>query len=199
MEIKIFDVSHSFCALVIADSGNVALFDCGHNQKTGFRPSHYLPSIGVRRINQLIIQNFDEDHVSDLPNVLQAVLIVDVLTRNDTVPESYLRRLKQQTGFVGRAMEAALGLHSTYTSEVTMPPNFASIKLNTFFNSYPLFTDINNLSVLSFIEFDGMEVTFTGDLEKAGWQELLKDYWVRSHLERTNIFIASHHGRESRY
>jgi len=31
MEIKIFDVSHGFCALLVADNGNVALFDAGHN------------------------------------------------------------------------------------------------------------------------------------------------------------------------
>ena len=46
MRIHIFDVSHGFCALLVADNGNVMLFDCGHNETTGFRPSKYLTDSG---------------------------------------------------------------------------------------------------------------------------------------------------------
>jgi beta-lactamase superfamily II metal-dependent hydrolase len=38
---------------------------------------------------------------------------------------------------------------------------------------------------------------FTGDLEKAGLAELLKNPDFRQALQATNVYIASHHGRES--
>ncbi|MDP8213432.1 MAG: hypothetical protein P9X22_09145 [Candidatus Zapsychrus exili] len=75
MEIKIFDVSHGFCAYLIADNGNVMLFDCGHNEGAKFYPSEYLIKNGCKGIEQLIIQNFDQDHVSDLPNLRKALPI----------------------------------------------------------------------------------------------------------------------------
>ncbi len=69
MEIRIFDVAHGFCAYVIADNNNVMLIDCGYNEGTGFRPSDYLVRDSCTGIKLLIVSNFDEDHVSDLPNV----------------------------------------------------------------------------------------------------------------------------------
>lgn len=69
MEITIHDVGHGFCASVIGNHGNVLLVDVGHDQTTGFPPSQYLPAVGITGIDQLIVSNFDADHVSDLHNV----------------------------------------------------------------------------------------------------------------------------------
>lgn len=62
-------MSHGFCAYVVADNGNVILVDCGHDG-ANFRPSTYLRNSGCTGIESLIISNYDEDHVSDLPNIL---------------------------------------------------------------------------------------------------------------------------------
>lgn len=40
---------------------------------------------------------------------------------------------------------------------------------------------------------------FPSDIETAGWQEFLKDQSFLNYLRRTNILIASHHGREGGY
>lgn len=97
MEINIFDVSHGFCAYLVADNDNVMLFDCGHNEQTGFRPSTHLLRSGCRGIEHLIIQNFDEDHVSDLDNLLSA-LPVQVFFRNRSIPAQSLLSMKASTG-----------------------------------------------------------------------------------------------------
>ena len=76
---------------------------------------------------------------------------------------------------------------------------FPNIDFKVFYNTYPLFTDTNNLSLVTFIHCDNFVIVFPGDLEKSGWQELLKNVSFRINLEKVNIFVASHHGRESGY
>src|SRR4030042_2928941 len=198
MELKIFDVSLSFCAYLIADNGNVIVFDCGHNEQTGFRPSIYLPRAGCRAIEHLIIHNFDEDHVSDLDNLL-CVLPVRVFFRNRSLPPDSLKFMKRVAGPLTPAMSAAIGLHSEYVHEVAAPPEFPGIEFRCFCNDYPIFQDTNNLSIVSFVHYDGMGIIFPGNLERAGWRELLKNPDFRAPLNRVNIFVASHHGRESGY
>lgn len=198
MEIKIFDVSHGFCAYLVADNGNVMLFDCGHNEKTGFRPSIYLPQSGCRGLEYLIIQNFDEDHVSDIDNLLR-VLPVQVFCRNRSISPETLLSIKRAVGPLTPAMRATIDLHNGYVHPVTEPPEFVGLELVNFYNEYPTFQDTNNLSIVSFIHYDGMGIVFPGDLERPGWKELLKNADFCAHLNRVNIFVASHHGRESGY
>lgn len=198
MEIMIFDVSHGFCAYLIADNGNIMLFDCGHNERTGFRPSSYLESRGCTGIEHLIIQNFDQDHVSDLPNILRG-LPVGTFFRNRSISPEQLLALKKESGPLTSAMEEAIEIHRSYVLPVQNPPLFPNIEFECFHNSYPIFTDTNNLSLVSFVHYDGMGVVFTGDLETAGWQNLLKEPSFCAHLRRVNVFIASHHGRVNGY
>jgi len=198
MEIRIFDVSHGFCAYLIADNGNVMLFDCGHNEETGFRPSTWLQGRGCTGIEHLIIQNFDQDHVSDLPNVLARIPITRFF-RNQSFTPQQLSAMKLESGPLTAAMQAAITMHDRYIHPIAIPPPFPNIDFQTFCNPYPSFTDTNNLSLVSFVVYDGMSIVFPGDLEKAGWDELLKNSTFRAYLARTNIFVASHHGRTTGY
>ena len=174
------------------------LFDCGHNEQTGFRPSNYLPSHGCTGIEHLIIQNFDQDHVSDLPNVF-AKLPVTLFFRNRSFTADQLTAMKLESGPLTNAMQSAIAMHGTYIHTCTNPPPFPNIDFTMFHNNYPTFTDTNNLSLVSFVVYDGIGIMFSGDMEIAGWTELLKNASFRAYLAKTNIFIASHHGRTSGY
>jgi beta-lactamase superfamily II metal-dependent hydrolase len=198
MEIRIFDVTHGFCAYLIGDNGNVMLFDCGHNGRTGFRPSDYLPAHGCTDIEHLIIQNFDQDHISDLSNLMR-VLTVQRFFRNQSISADQLQSIKEKAGPITTSMQTAIDMHRDYIYPVKNPPVFPSTEFKTFWNSYPTFVDTNNLSVVSFIHYDGMGMVFPGDLEKEAWNELLKRESFRDHLRRVSIFVASHHGRENGY
>lgn len=198
MKFQIFDVSHGFCGYLISDNGNVMLFDCGHNDRTGFRPSEYLPEKGCTAIERLVIQNYDEDHVSDLPNLREA-LPIQVLRRNKSMEPKTLETVKKESGPITPAMESTIDMARQYSQDVINPPLFLNIEYSTFYNTYPEFTDTNNLSVVSFIHYDGMGIISPGDLEKAGWLKLLEIESFRNNLKKVNIFIASHHGREGGY
>ena len=152
MEIRIFDVAHGFCAYIIADNNNVILVDCGHNAGSGFRPSAYLSSNGCTGIEKFIVSNYDEDHLSDLPN-LRRLLPIEVLHRNTSMDVDQLRRLKLLGGPIAPGMEAMLSMIGTYNSTVTNPPEFPGIELAFFSNPYPTFEDSNNLSLVTFLHY----------------------------------------------
>jgi beta-lactamase superfamily II metal-dependent hydrolase len=198
MKIQIFDVSHGFCAYLIADNRNVVLFDCGHNERTGFRPSQYLPRSGCTAIEKFIITNYDEDHISDLCDLLD-LLPIEVLTCNRSISVEQLERLKLENGPLTNNMKRLISMITGYSNTDYIPPDFSGIEHNVFYCSYPLLTDTNNLSLVSFIHYDGVGIIFPGDIEKKGWEELLKQERFRDNLRRTHFFVASHHGRENGY
>ncbi len=199
MEIRIFDVEHGFCALVIADNNNLMLFDCGYNQKTGFQPSNYLLSKNCTRIEQLLISNFDEDHLDNLPH-LYNYFDIRTLTINPSITPRELYHLKLRTGgSIAPGMDALLKMMKNYTPTIFGLPDFAGIQLVHFCNKFPEFEDTNNLSLVSFLHYGDIHIVFPGDIEKKGWLHLLLDQKFRAHLSSVNIFIASHHGRESGY
>lgn len=198
MEINIFDVTHGFCAYIVADNGNVMLIDCGYNQGTGFRPSTYLRSRGCNGIEWFIVSNYDEDHLSDLPN-LRANFPIQRLYRNTSISTDELRRLKLRGGSLGPGMRELLEMLGSSPQNTADPFEFPGIEMATFLNPYPTFDDTNNLSLVTFLHYRDIHIIFPGDLEKSGWEALLKDWSFRRHLDRVNIFVASHHGRESGY
>lgn len=71
------------------------------------------------------------------------------------------------------------------------------VACSAFGNSYPDFTDTNNLSFTVFIKYGGFKILFPGDMEKDGWQALLTKPAFVQELAGTDILVASHHGREN--
>src|SRR4051794_27331829 len=111
MQIRIFDVEHGGGAPVTADTGGQMLIDCGHNGTPGWRPSTYFRSYGVGHLEQLIITNYDEDHASDLANLVRVVSI-DFLMTNPSVSGYDLKKLKN-IGGIGPGIEYLANMKNT--------------------------------------------------------------------------------------
>jgi beta-lactamase superfamily II metal-dependent hydrolase len=197
MKIQIFDVEHGGCALVTADTFARILIDAGHNATSDWRPSKYLTDLGVGHLEQLVITNYDEDHASDLANLL-GVVSVRVLTTNPSVTSSDLKKLKN-IGGIGQGIEALVGLKAQYTFSVSEPgPDFGNLSLQYFWNRYPEnFEDENNLSLVVILRAHGLTICFPGDMEVAGWKNLLKNVDFVKAIGEVNAFVASHHGRQN--
>lgn len=196
MVVQFFDVAHGFYAAVFTENHKLLLVDCGKNDDTGFLPSSHLYAAGWRIISGLIIQNFDQDHVSDLNNILR-LFNVEIFYRNRTVPPEFLRVLKLLGGGITAQMGSAISLHQTFNTPVVLPPDYGGTTFRFYFNKYPEFTDTNNLSMITFMDYDGMRIAFTGDMEVDGWRALLQNPMFALELGSVNIFVASHHGREN--
>lgn len=200
MRFQILNVGHGFCAYAVADNGNLMLFDCGHNGKDSvvFRPSSYLYHSGFRSIELLFITNYDQDHISDLPQLCH---YFDILTlyRNKSIQPIQLRGIKEQSGAISNAMEKLLDMMSMYVAPVASPPEFPNIEYQCFHNYYPDFQDTNNLSLVTFLSLGNFMFLIPGDMEEPGWKKLLANREFCSFLKQVDVFIASHHGRESGY
>ncbi len=195
MRFEILNVEHGFCAYALGLDGGAFLFDCGHGAT--IRPSTYLPMQGITRIRSLFVTNYDEDHISDLPNICQ-VLNIESMTRNDSMTSAQIYSLKAKP--TSAAMNELLRMINFFTKRLTLEElAIPGLSVNIFYNHYPMFTDTNNLSLLTFLDVGSMSFVLGGDLERPGWLSLLQNPQVRDHLKRVDVFVASHHGRQNGY
>jgi beta-lactamase superfamily II metal-dependent hydrolase len=196
MRIDIHDVGHGHCAVVTAPDGTRIMIDCGSDGGKAWWPSiHYYRQY----IDLLVLQNLDEDHVQDLPDMWSNVTLGGIFT-NPTISAPALRYMKPQ------GMRA--GVEFTHRLLNAFQPGVVSGRLPldrggpvsawSAWNRYgDDFTDTNNLSVATFVTYGSFTALFTGDLEKAGWRRLLTNPLVRRALPSVKVLVASHHGRES--
>lgn len=192
MRLQVFDVEHGFCALA-EQAGATMMFDCG--QGSWFRPSTYIRSHGLV-IDELLLSHRHEDHLSELEALLEGGL-VRVVRWNGSMPQPepnpFLRLLTN-----GRAVNAFESFRAS-SLPVYAAPSLPGVSLRTFCLSHWRTTNENDLSVVTFLQYGSTRIAIPGDLEKAGWREHLRNPAFRDALYGTDIFIASHHGRENGY
>jgi hypothetical protein len=167
---------------------------------TGWRPSEELRKRGVTTIDRLIVSNYDEDHLSDLPNIVGKIYIADVFT-NRTVTTTALRRMKAAAGGIGNGLSKLIHLLEN-EAHTFKPRPIEGVYIEHFWVIYnPLapIQDTNNLSLVTFVSCGGLHVIFPGDIESPAWEVLLGNNSFRTHLKQVNVFVASHHGREAGY
>jgi beta-lactamase superfamily II metal-dependent hydrolase len=194
----IFNVGHGFCAYATTPGEVDILFDCGYDDDLMFYPSTYFSDRNISHIHNLTISHFDQDHISDLESLRETIKF-DGISRNKSIPADFIKRQKRNQGGITSAMAVAIEMHSEWTSPLSISPNYGGVQVRRFYNDYPAFTDFNNLSLVTFLEYQGCGIVVPGDLEGAGWKMLLENSTFCECLKRTNYFIASHHGRNEGY
>ena len=193
MQIDIFDVEHGQCSVITCLNGQKILVDTGHNAATGWRPSVAFRGQYFARV---LITNVDEDHMSDFAGIQEQCSFQGIWHNNNLTPD-IIRKLKQEYG-MGRGVEAfAEFLDGSVSLGDTELVGLGGVEVVQYYNSYPAFTDENNLSAVYFVHYGNFSIAFTGDIEKAGWDALLEQPGFKEQLQRVSIFMASHHGREN--
>ncbi len=184
MNFTILDVGHGSCSYAQDSNGALLVFDCGHKSEPEVRPSTVLPGAGRAGscVERLFISNFDEDHISDLSR-LNERFSVKCLQRNTSLTGQQLRALKERGGPLSDAMRELIGMHVVYTGpdEALPTPN---ITWETYNNTYPEFSETNDLSMVTVLNINGLRVLLPGDLERTGWLALLRDAGFRAGLSR---------------
>ncbi|WP_419600925.1 hypothetical protein, partial [Thiolapillus sp.] len=107
IKVKVNNVGHGLCISLIHENGKVMLWDCGHNEDC--RPSVFLPRSGISEIGVFFVTNYDEDHISDLPE-LRRKLHISTLHRNRSISKEQLISLKRQSGPISPAMVSMLDM-----------------------------------------------------------------------------------------
>lgn len=199
MRVEIFDVELGQCAMIHCPSGKKVMVDTGHNTAKRWYPSEHFRGQPIER---LIVSNFDEDHVSDLEDVMTNCN-VQALCWNGEVNSARLAAMKAQGGmgpgiqYLHRWLQQVEG-PSGLTPQ---PADLGGVQIQHYANPYGFldgqFTNTNNLSLVSFVSYVGFTILFPGDLETAGWKSLLQNRAVQDELRKVTVLVASHHGRES--
>lgn len=206
--LQVFDVEHGACALltvpVLGGGWRRMMIDCGDNTTTGFNPGQHLRKMQLTNLEQLVITNLDEDHVSGYPTFAQFGVNINWMLFNPTVDGNIITHLKSETGAgpgikglvnsLSRFVLPPARLRGTRGPEDALP----GVGMQWFWNPYPKFDDENNLSLVLVVTSRGRTFMFPGDMEKAGFKHMLEtsaDF--RALLPQVDVLIASHHGRES--
>ena len=194
MLIDVFDVEHGACSVITAPNGRQLMVDCGHHAKRPWRPS---VAFRGQAIEELVVSNFDEDHVSDLPGLMSNTTI-GYITCNTSVSAAALAGLKREHGAGPGIQRLLRWMRAVEGNAGSGFPQYGDMTRTVFWNNYPYRAeDENNLSVVTFVEWSGFSMAFTGDLEVSGWRVLLENSQFRRALSNVNVLMASHHGRES--
>lgn len=203
MDIVIFNVEMGQCIFLYPrmQPEYALMIDCGN--RPGFEPVDHLIRLNLLQksngngqflLPNLTLTNYDQDHFGGLPYLRSKVDIKSIwFARNLTTDE-----LKNCKPSVTYALTHVCELLTRYTSTVKNwnPPytktSFALQKAH-----FPNGThDTNRLSQLVFITYKNTTICVPGDLDSCAWMKHLEDPNVQNLLRRTDIFIASHHGRE---
>lgn len=195
MRIEIHDVDHGGCAVITGPEGHRLMLDCGLN----FGRS-WFPSIAYRgqRIDTLMMLNLDRDHCEDLPYVWEHCPLGAIVS-NPTVSAKALRAMKAECG-THAGVSKAIDILESYGEGMIgdWSHGLGGVHWHAFWNRYGAdFIDTNNLSLAVFVQFGGFTILFGGDMERAGWRKLLTFPAFRDWLMRTNVYVASHHGRDN--
>lgn len=195
IRIDIHDVDHGGCTVVTGPAGHRLMLDCGLCSDRQWYPS---VEYNGQCIDTLMLMNLDEDHCEDLPFLWQNCTIA-ALVSNPTVHVQALRSMKAECGMRAGVIAAAGILEEFGPGFLgNWAHDLGGVAWHVFWNRYGAdFTDTNNLSLAAFVQFGGFTILFGGDLERAGWRQLLKNSAFRAKLTHVNVYVASHHGREN--
>jgi len=176
------------------------LIDCGNNSTTKWHPGQHLRKLGVNTLQLLIITNYDEDHVSGLPNFVDQGIYIEQVLRNPTVSPSIIQHLKTKDGMgIGIAtLDRLLTIQPDLDVVGGNIPLPKFLDLRWFWNNYPHFEDENNLSLVLMLDVHGFRFMFCGDMEKAGFRNMINtNASFRAAVSEVHVLMAAHHGRQN--
>lgn len=201
--LQLFDVDHGACALLTMPSPEGAkrvLIDCGHATDLGgspWYPGQHLRRLKVSFVDLLICTNYDEDHASGAPSLVDNGISVGHILGNPTVPADVITHLKSEDG-MGRGIRViANSLEERQRVGQAPVPIIPGVMLRWFYNPWPHWDSENNLSLVAHLRIHGVDFLFPGDVEVDGFNNLLKLPAFASLMPHLDVLIAPHHGREN--
>lgn len=201
LDVTIFNVEHgqSIFFYSQAQPAYGMFVDCGNTQ--AFEPiDSVLPllprdQLGRPVLGNLTLTNYDHDHFSGLPYLMGKTLISTIRFAKNLSTSEIIALKPVRT----EALDRVCHLQNTYIypAPLHIPP-YVVATFNLSKNSFPAgASNTNNLSQVVFVGYSGSVICICGDLEAAGWNQLLLQENFRLWLRATNVFVAAHHGRES--
>lgn len=211
LRIILFDVEHGFCAFIRTPTGYTLLVDCG--KAPNFSPVEYIRKhelagtapFNGHQLTKLIVTHPHEDHIEDIARLVR------------DMPPAILHRQQYNWGYVKgdkaapgsyQCLDTYSGWEANYGTSGAVEPDYgmrfevfglspnAAQAISASSNS-----TVNNSSLVIIATFPGtkyqLKCLFAGDMEEAGWTELLKNQNFRNSVADVYFYFAAHHGHSS--
>jgi len=196
MDLRFYDVEHGDCCLILSQENEAILVDCGYNSTSKWRPSEALAKQGFgsrRKLHHLILTHPDQDHLADLPDVINNLKPTEVWQH----PQLTMRTIADLKVTLSKAQEAYFAEKKTASDlqPLEVSKKFKTLTLRQFYLPLGSVRDVNDLSLVTFLTEGKFTVCFPGDLTARGWKLHLENKAFQYMLRETNLFVASHHGR----
>jgi len=204
LSLKIWDVQHGSAAYIRTPNGKHIAIDLGSgsNKDRSFSPLLYLKNkYNIDRLDKVIITHPHTDHIDDIENFYE--LRPKMLQRPKHLKEEDIRNANQTKD--SAKIDKYLEINRKYSyptssdKNVDLSINNGGVNISTFHPTKCDTSNVNNHSIVTIIDYLGVKVLVPGDNQIESWQELLEIAAFKKAIEKVDIFIASHHGRENGY
>jgi competence protein ComEC len=191
--VHVLSVGSGAAVLVTAPGGDALLYDVGtiHNSDAGQTVVQAARTLGIGRLNALVISHANYDHYSGAPSVLRDVPTERLhWSRYTAPPGAESPGMRRLLGLLPAqsAPRAVLRAGDRFTLgdapiEVLWPPDDLD-------ESW----DVNDRSLVLRILANGRKVLLPGDIERPALRELLRLHEAGKIDLRSDVLLAPHHG-----
>lgn len=206
MELIIWDVQHGSSTYLKTPSGKHIVIDLGAGDCSDgditFSPLLCLKNkYEVKQLDEVIITHPHTDHIDDIMNF--DILNPKIILRPKHLSEEDIKKANPSKD--QKKINKYLEINRKYSHPVEdsenpkLAENNGEVNIKTFIPSKCGVSNINNHSVVTIIEYLEVKILIPGDNEAASWKELLENSSFVDAIKNTDIFVSSHHGRESGY
>ena len=195
-----WNVQHGSAAYIGTPNGKHIVIDLGAGDD--FSPLTHLWREGVRKLDHVTITHPHMDHIED-------ILYFDAFKPGGASMPSHLTEKDIRDGNPKSSSEADkkirqyLDIKRRYAGSASPQENVHTLQntggaLVSMFNPVKAPKgNLNNHSVVTTVQYNGVKILIPGDNEAASWEELLGQTSFKSAIRNTHVLVAAHHGRES--
>ena len=196
-----WNVEHGSAALIRTPNGQQIAIDLGAD--AGFSPlQHMKYRMGIDQLDKVIITHPHMDHIEDVlnfdllsPRILmrpRQLTADDIIKGHSNLGQEAVQIYRKYLDIDGRYIYPVQTVQ-----DPTIPTNNGGVFISSFRPTRSPNTNLNNHSIVTVIEYQGVKILSPGDNESPSWEELLADAAFREAIKNTHVLVAPHHGRES--
>ena len=181
--VTFLDVGQGDSSVIILPFGKTILIDTGGLYLSGYNISKnktipYLNSLGISKINLLILTHGDYDHIGDTINLLNEIKVDEVLFNNDSFNDTENKIIK-----VLDKKNIRYSKNSEY---------FRKIK-DLYFLNTKMYDNENDNSTVVYFTYKNFSFLFTGDASKEREEDIMENYNIKD----VSFLKVGHHGSKT--
>ena len=200
LQIMVHDVGHGQAVHAFMPSGHVVVIDLGCSD--AFSPLDWLRG-RVSTIDSLVITHPHGDHIDEILRLDTLDFRVRQIWRPNWLTKEEILEANQVR--YDAKIDCYLKMSESYSQPIPNeelvgnPAVSQGVSIKQYFSKDCGRSNINNHSGVVVFTYLGLTVVIPGDNEPPSWRELLKNSDFGEAARNPDIFMASHHGRESGY